>query len=230
MATILNEPLPVRFVGEKFETVSQEVWLLVTTHVLLDVTLIVALPPTCVKFEAPVDRLSVGGAAGCVTEIVRAGSPGTVTVIVPVLCVVLVLAVAVILNEPLPVRVAGTKFETVSQEVWLLVTTHVLLDVTLIVALPPACVKFKTPVDRLSVGGAPGCVTEIVRAGNPGTVTVIVPDLCVALVLAAATILNEPLPVRVAGIKFETVSQEVWLLVTTHVLLDVTLIVALPPA
>jgi len=230
VALILNEPLPVWLAGEKFETVSHEVWLLVTVHVLLDVTRTVELPPACVKFEIAVDRLSVAGATGCVTEIVLVGAPGAVTVIVPVLCVAPVLAVALILNEPLPVRVVGEKFETVSHEVWLLVAVHVLLDVTRTVELPPACVKFEIAVDRLSVAGATGCVTEIVLVGAPGAVTVIVPVLCVVPVLAVALILNEPLPVRVVGEKFETVSHEVWLLVAVHVLLDVTRMVELPPA
>jgi len=104
--------------------------LLVTVHVLLEVTWTTEFCAAAVRFHEAVDRLSVGGAASWVTEIVRLGTPGVVTVIVPVLDVAPVLAVTFILNEPLPVRFAGFMFDIVNHDVLLLVTVHVLLEFT----------------------------------------------------------------------------------------------------
>ena len=61
-----------------------------------------------------------------------------------------VLAVAFILNEPLPVRFAGLKLEIVNQFT-LLVTVQVPLDVTLTVVLPAAELGFHVLVDRVKV-------------------------------------------------------------------------------
>jgi len=65
---------------------------------------------------------------------VLVGAPGAVTVIVPALFLLPVLAVALILNEPLPVRLAGVALEIVSQ-LALLVTVHLAFDRTLMVVL-----------------------------------------------------------------------------------------------
>ena len=100
------------------------------------------------------DKVSTGGAAAWVTEIVRLGTPGAVTVIVPVLDTALVLAVTFILNEPLPVRFTGDIFDMVSHDVLLLVTVHCLLEVTWTTELCAADVGFHEAADRLSVGGA----------------------------------------------------------------------------
>ena len=78
----------------------------------------------------------------------------------------------------------------------------------------------------LSVAGAAGCVTMINRVDVPGAVTVIVPDLSFVPVFVVALILKEPFPVRFVGVKLETVSHDVALLVAFHVRLEVTLIVA----
>ena len=82
----------------------------------------------------------------------RVGAPGAVTVIVPVRedDLVSVLAVALILNDPFPVRFVGLKFETVNQ-LTLLVTVQVLLDVTLTVVLPEAEPGLHVLVDKLRV-------------------------------------------------------------------------------
>ena len=157
--------------------------------------------------------------------IVRVGAPGAVTVIVPLLAVVAVLAVAFILNEPLPVRFVGVILEMVSHEVALLLTFHVALDVTLIVAKLATDVALTEELDNDSVAGAAACVNTTVRVGALGAVTVIVPLLAVLAVLAVAFILNEPLPVRFVGVILEMVSHEDALLLTFHVALDVTLTV-----
>ena len=51
VALILNEPLPVWFVGWKFETVNHDVASLVTFHVLFEMTLIVAKLSIAVGFH-----------------------------------------------------------------------------------------------------------------------------------------------------------------------------------
>ena len=104
---ILKEPLPVRFVGWKFDTVSHDVALLVAFHVRLEVTLIVAALASEVDVHIVCDMLSVAGATACVTVIICVGAPGAETVILPVLAAVPVFAVVFITNAPLPVRFAG---------------------------------------------------------------------------------------------------------------------------
>ena len=74
----------------------------------------------------------VAAAAACVTVTVRAGTPGAVTVTVPLLAVVLVLTAALILNDPLPVLFAGVIFVTVSHVTLLVGCVHVVLEVTVI--------------------------------------------------------------------------------------------------
>jgi len=109
----------------------------------------------------------------------------------------------------------------VSHEVALLVTDHCLVELTRTTAFCAADVGFQEAADRLSVAGAAAWVTEIVRVAAPGVVTVIVPDLDTAPVFAVALILNEPLPVRFAGVMFETVNHAA-LLEMSHVLLEFT--------
>ena len=121
----LKDPLPVRLAGTKVLTVSHAA-LLVTVQVLLEVTLIVAELATLVGFHVAVESVSVPGTGACVTVIVRVGAPGAVAVMVPVLAAVPVLAVALSLKDPLPVRFAGTNVLIVSHAA-LLVTVHVLL-------------------------------------------------------------------------------------------------------
>ena len=73
--------------------------------------------------------------AACVTRTVCCATPVPVTVMVPSLAAP-VLAVALILNEPLPVRLVGVMLSTVNHDVALLVGVfHVMLDVTFISAL-----------------------------------------------------------------------------------------------
>ena len=69
------------------------------------------------------------GAAACVTVIVLV-IPPPITVTAPLLGLVPVLAEADIVNEPLPVRLAGVMLEIVSHD-WLLERVfHVVLEVT----------------------------------------------------------------------------------------------------
>jgi len=97
---ILKEPLPFRFVGVIFETVSHE-WLLVGVfHVILDVTFIVVLPPAAGEFHVlDGDTVRMTGAAWFIVTVRVIPPPDTVTV--PDREVVPVFAGALILNEPL---------------------------------------------------------------------------------------------------------------------------------
>ena len=92
------------------------------------------------------------------------------------------------------------------------------------VSCVPAVAVVGTPV-MLVTGVCPAaCVTEIVLvtiALPVPDVTVTVPVLKALPVLAVAEIVNEPLPVRLAGVTFDIVSH-VWLLVGAfHAVLDV---------
>ena len=66
VALILNEPLPVRFIGDTFEMVSHDVLLLVTVHCLLEVTLTVLKLAPDKGFHEDVDRLSIGALLGVI--------------------------------------------------------------------------------------------------------------------------------------------------------------------
>ena len=79
-------------------------------------------------------------------------------VTVPLLCAP-VLAETLILNEPLPVRLAGVIFEIVSQEVALLLTFHVMFEVTLTVLFCAADVGLHA-VAGLTVRFAAGACTQ----------------------------------------------------------------------
>ena len=96
----------------------------------------------------------MAGAAAWVTVTVRAGTPGVVIVIIPVLESAPVFSVALILNEPLPLRLVGTKFDTVNHDVALLATSHVLLEVTLMVAVLDANAGFHVVCDTVRVAPA----------------------------------------------------------------------------
>lgn len=163
------------------------------------------------------------GAAPCDTVIVRVVAPGAVTVIVPLLDVVLKLLPAVIIKEPLPVRFNGTKLPTVNQ-VTLLLTVHCRLDVTPTDTELPCDVMDQKSRLSVSTGGGACWVTVTTRLGTPGAVTVMSPVLETMVRLAAAVILNWPLPVRSNGVTLSKVSQ-LALLDIFHVLVDVTLTV-----
>lgn len=220
VAFILNWPLPVRFNGIKLSTVSHVGLLLTAFHVLLDATLITALPAADVGLHEVVGTLRVG-APSCVTVIVSGFIPGTDTVTDPVLATVLVLVVAFNLNEPLPVRFGGLILLTVSHVGLLLTTFQVLLDVTLIIALPVAFVCKSHLFDDIVSDGAGSCVTVIVRVTKPGTATDTTPVLGAVPVLAVTFILKEPLPVWLNGLMLLIVIY-VTLRFTVQVLLDVT--------
>jgi len=167
----------------------------------------------------------VDGAAApnCVTVNRRDGPFSVHTYILPDLEVVLVFATATTLKVPLPNWVTGRGLSIPSQ-LLLLCKNHHVLDATFVVVIPPAAPTLSQDIGLTVSVGAPAWVTEIVRV-VPGTSIVIVPDLdwpkfCIVLTL------NDPLPVRFAGLKLSNVSQ-LTLLVTLHCLLDVTLIVLL---
>ena len=131
------------------------------------------------------------------------------------------LAVAFILNDPLPVRLAGVILETDNQ-LTLPLTLQVAFDVTITVIL--LATGLGVHILLFSVIFPRVCVTVIVRVGAPNPVTVIVPVRALVVVLVAALILNEPFPRLVVGVIFETVNQ--WtLLLIFHVVFDVMLTV-----
>jgi hypothetical protein len=128
--------------------------------------------------------------------------------------------VALILNEPLPIRVNGRIFEIVNQ-LTLLLTLQKVLEVTFTVVFAAGDLGVHSLLDKLKVGL--DCVTVIVRGGAPNAVTVIVPVRRDVVVFLAALTLNEPLPIRVIGRVSEIVNQ-LTLLLTVQKVLDVTFI------
>jgi hypothetical protein len=168
-ARMLNEPLPVRFNKLGLITVNQ-LALLLAIQVVSEVTLTVVLLADELGFHVFGVNNNLGCA--CVTVIVRVGAPGAVTVIVPVRWDVVVFRVALILNEPLPVRVIGRVLEIVNQ-LTLLLTVHMASEVTFTVVFVASELRFHVFRDKFNVGLA--CLTLIVRVGAPGAVTVIVP-------------------------------------------------------
>jgi len=127
------------------------------------------------------------------------------------------LEAAIIVNDPLPVRLAGVMLENSSQ-LTLPDTVHVAVDVTVTLAELATYKGFHVSMLRASVGAA--WSTTTVRTKLPA-ITVIVPRLAALLLFASATILNDPLPVRFAGMVLSALSQAA-LLDTAHVVLDVT--------
>jgi hypothetical protein len=227
VALILNKPLPVRFVGLNVSTVSHGA-LLLTAHVLLDATFTVTLPPPNGALHEVGDTVRVAAAAW-ITLIILSGAPGTATVMVPRRSVVPGFGVALIKNVPFPIRFDGLNVPTVSHEGALLTIFQTELEFvhTETLRLPPTSPGLHVLCDSVSVG-APAWVTVMVRVGAPGAVTVTVPVRCDVPVLAAAVILNEPLPVRLVGLNVPAVSHGA-LLLTAHVLLDATVTVTFPP-
>jgi len=164
------------------------------------------------------------GGAGCHTDIVRLGTPLTVTVIVPVLEVVPVLAVAFILNEPSRVRLVGDTWSIVSQLTLLLGAVHVLVDATRTVVLLAAWVgTFHPVIDSVNAAAGACWVTVTVRVATLPELTDIVPVLAPGPGLAEASILNEPLPVRFTGRTFTTCSQGTLLVGVFQVVFESTL-------
>jgi len=225
LALTLKEPFPVLFGGCILPKVSHPT-LLCICQVRLDTTLNVPAEPALVIFQVFCDMVKTPGCAPCDTWIVRVGAPGADIVTVAVLVYTPVLAVVLSLKEPLPLRFVGVMLDIVSHECELIGLFHTTLDVTVMVVLPPADGEFHVPEgDTVSTMGA-AWVTFMVRVVAPGAVTVIVPVRAAKPVLDVVFILNEPMPVRLVGTKFDIVSHEVALLVAFQVLLDVTFIVA----
>ena len=216
VASILIVPLPEPVEGV---TVNQLVLLLVALQALVDDTVIVVLFAADARFHVVGDTDNAAAGAAWVTLTVLVNPP-PVTVMVPVLDDVPVLAVALILNEPLPVRFAGVMLPIVSQLVLLLTTVHDVLDVMLIKVLSAPDAGFHVVGDTVSVAGGAGWVTVIVLSGTPVTLTVIVPVLEKVVVFACTFILNDPLRVRLIGVIWSMVSQFTLLLGAVHVLVD----------
>ena len=205
----------MRLAGIMLEVVSHDA-LEDISHCLLDVTVTNVLLAADPGPHELVDRLSVGGGVGCwVTDIVRC-MPVIDTVMVPCLELVPVLAVAFILNVPLPVRLAGIILLIVSQDA-LLETFHVVLDTTSTKAKLSVDGAFQLVVDMLTASGG-CCLTSIVRV-MPGLETVIMPVLTNMPLLAVVFNLKLPLPMRLDGQKLLTVSQGT-LLETFHCMLE----------
>ena len=200
----LNDPLPVRPAGVMLFTASH-VWLLTTFQDVLDVILtVVEIPAPALGFheEALIVRV---GAAAWVTLIVRVIIPGTATVIVPVLAAP-VFVIVFIRNDPLPVRFAGVMLVMVNHAVLLLVTVHVLLDVTFTVLWLASDGAAHADADKSSLAGCAAWVTVIVRAVIPGADTVTVAVLAAVPVFSVVVSLNDPLPVRFTGVILFTAS------------------------
>ena len=149
----LKDPLPERPTGNILFTESQ-VWLLLTFQDVLDVIFIVVEIPEAALGLKVVAFILRCGAAAWVTLIVRVVAPGAVTVMVPDLATP-VLAVALILKDPAPVRVAGDMLSTRSHDVALLDTVifHVRLDDTVTALLLAVCVGDHVARDKSSLGG-----------------------------------------------------------------------------
>jgi len=154
------------------------------------------------------------------TEIVRVGAPVAVTVIVPVRELAPVLAVALIVKEPLLLPLAG---DTVSHEVALLDTFQALLENTFTFMLSAKFDGVQVLRDRLRLPASAAWDTGIVRVTTPGIDTVIVPFLAVEPVFADALITKDALPLPLDR---DTVSHDVALLDTVQLPLDVTFTVA----
>jgi len=162
--------------------------------------------------------------ANCVTVTKRV-SPPPVTVTVPVRLASPLLAVTLSLNVPLPVLLLGVTFETVSHDVLLLVgLLHVMFDVTVIVVLLASGPGFHVVGESSRIAGA--CVT-VTLSVRPPPVTVTIAFRSAPVLFAVALSLNEPLPVLLLGVTFETVSHDWSLLGVFHVVFDVTEIVVL---
>ena len=218
---ILNKPLPLPIATL---AVSQDGSLLVTVHNPVDSTWTTALFAPDVGIHSDIDS-ERGEAAACVIVIMRVGAPSAVTVIVPVLGVVTVFAVVVILNEPLPVRFAGLKSSTLSQVGLLLVTFHVLFDVT--ATYPKVEAAGDAPLSADNTRTGPGCWTTVtVRVDAPCAVIATVPVLVPFPVCGAVLILNAPLPVRLDGVTWLIVSQSLLVVGIFHVLSEYILALA----
>ena len=193
--------------------------------VTLEVTVTAVLLARQSGLNVLMDTVNVGwGCGACVTVMVLVGAPDAVTVIVPVLLVAFVLAVALILKLPSPVRLAGVRFAILNQLALLLIV-HWTFDVTLMVVLSDVVAGLHVLLDNVKIGCG-SCLTTIVRTGAPGAVTLILPVLVLAVVLAVALILKLPSPVRLVGVALEMVNQ-LTLLVTVHLAFEVTLMVVL---
>jgi len=101
-------------------------------HCVLDVTTITALSASKEGFQSFLNSSRLAVLPTCVTVIVRVGAPGAVTVIVPVLGAVPIFSLVLILNEPLPVRLAGVIWLTVNHDWSLEGVFHVLSEYTVI--------------------------------------------------------------------------------------------------
>ena len=123
------------------------------------------------------------------------------TVMIADRAVTVVFAKAVNKRGPLPVAVAGlTLIQTLSDA-----ATHIVLEVTVIVAVLPAMAAIAAVfADTSKVTGAAVCVTVIVCVAVPVADTLMVAERLAGTVFANAVNVSVPLPVADAGL---TVSQ-----------------------
>ena len=222
VALILNEPFPVRLAGVALEIVNQ-LTSLVTLHCAFEVTLMVVLLATWLRFQVLPDKVNLR--FGCwVTVTLRVGAPGAVTVMMPVRGKLPVWRVVVSLKEPFPRRLVGVVLEILSQFA-LLVTLHLAFERTVMVVVLIPKLGFQMLPDKVKI--LLGCwLTVILRVGAPGAVTVITPVRVLAVVLTLVLILKLPFPVRLDGMVLEIVSQ-LTLLLTVHLVFEVTVILVL---
>ena len=216
----------MRLAGDIFDMVSHAA-LLVTVHWPLEVTFTWALLSRWVPIlQSALDSARLAWWAAWVTLTVRVGAPGRVTVMVPDLVLVPVLAAAFIVKKPPPVRVDGVMLDMVSQDTLLLIF-QVPWAVTDTTRAEDADVGDHEPVLSDRDAGVACWVTVTERVVAPGAVTVMVVVLGFTVGFGAVFIRKEPLFVRFAGLMFVIVTQAAFTLIV-HCLLDVTFIVVLP--
>ena len=217
VAVTVNVPLLLPLAGE---TVSHEVALLLAVHETFDVTATVNEPAVAATFWLDLSSVRNAPAASCVTATVRERPP-PVTVIVPERDEVAVLAVAVTVNVPLLLPLAG---ETVNHEVALLLAVHETFDVTVTVNVLATDARLLLEGSTVSVAPAAACVTGRVRV-MPPPVTVIVPERVEVVLLAVWVTVRVPLLLPLGG---ATVNHDVALLLTCHETFDVTATLNVP--
>jgi len=133
-AFTINDPLPVRSAGAILLIVNQATSL-DTVHCLLDVTFTVVRPAICDRSHLLTERDNTAGGGAWVTVTVRDTEPapaGVATVNVPILSAIPVLAVVLIINWLLPVRLPSGTFSKVSQPALLVIVGHMVFELTFI--------------------------------------------------------------------------------------------------
>ena len=178
--------------------------LLLTIQFIFEVMSKVLFSAVEEKLSEVADTVKVGVsvAPGCVTLMIWEVTPEPLTVIVAVRCVASVLAVALIVTEPLFAPEDG---ETVNHVGASCAIVQFVLEVILNDCCPASDVKLSEVVDSAKDGKVPSCVTLMVCVITPVPMTVIIAVRCVMSVFSVAVTVSVPLFAPVAG---ETVSQD----------------------